>query len=79
MLALCVSQTWVNPPTAELDANSDTALLLPPSETAPMSRSQQVAKHYDTVRSSVSSADEQLEDLYLTEASAGHRVVMGTI
>lgn len=40
-LPLCVSEAWVNPPVAELDDEfGDSAHLLPPSEVAPMQRTQ---------------------------------------
>lgn len=73
-LPLCVSETWVNPPTAEMDEDfEDSARLLPPSEVAPMQRSPVVG---DSL-SEIDSDDESYNDGYLTEASGGKRLPIG--
>lgn len=75
-LPLCVSEAWVNPPVAEVDQDEeDSALLLPPSEVAPMQR-----YHSDMSSGSgdIDSDDDSHNDRYLTEASGGRRLPVGS-
>lgn len=78
-LPLCVSEAWVNPPVAEIDDQddgyeTDSALLLPPSERAPMQRHQSTSD----LDSDDDDDDDSQNDRYLTEASGGTRLSTGT-
>lgn len=74
-LPLCVADTWVNPPVAELDGDDeDVALLLPPSEVAPMQRHLEAGSTVSEDESDEDSAN----DRYLTMASGGKRMPIGS-
>lgn len=73
-----MSEVWVNPPVAEMDDQEDTALLLPPSEVAPMQRG--VVGHEMRIEALRNDGmDDALNDAYLTDASGGRRVSLGTV
>ena len=76
-LPLCVSEAWVTPPVGDLDdfEDEDIALLLPPSEIAPMSRN---SDHVHDDVGTPESDDESLNDAYLTQASDGLRLNIGS-
>lgn len=75
-LPLCVSETWVNPPVAEMDDDfDDSARLFPPSEVAPMSRRNLSSSG---TFYTPDSDDDAVNDHYLTEASGGKRLATGS-